>query len=186
MCVLISSAFQVVFHSVAQTAIVAYAAQWPDELRSWQCLTYRCPARTFGMRRSTSQIRSSGISAFTSSGISPRCWWPATSTPTFPISAGSDWPRRSQTKTSRSTGVPTPLPEASAPVSNSIGPFPEDEQHFREFMSFVSQQLLTFLRRWDGGSVGLQGRKETIICPVSLAVALLPDAQHVCNTASLT
>jgi len=43
MCVLISSAFQVVFHSVAQTAIVAYAAQWPDEVAKLAMLDVPVP-----------------------------------------------------------------------------------------------------------------------------------------------
>jgi len=41
--VLISSAFQVVFHSVAQTAIVAYAAQWPDEVAKLAMLDVPLP-----------------------------------------------------------------------------------------------------------------------------------------------
>src|SRR6266436_9770341 len=43
MCVLISSAFQVVFHSVVQTAIVAYAAQWPDEVAKLAMLDVPVP-----------------------------------------------------------------------------------------------------------------------------------------------
>src|SRR5882724_9997036 len=186
MCVLISSAFQVVFHSVAQTAIVAYAAQWPDEVAKLAMLDVPVPGTHvwdvaihkpdpelwhFGLhqRRDIAEMLVAGHEyAYISDFCRKRLAAPI---------ADEDF-----AVYGRAYAAPGGLRagfELYRALSGGRATLPEIHE-----LRFATAPDV--LRRWDGGSVGPQGRKETIICPVSLAVALLPDAQHVCNTASLT
>ena len=156
MCVLISSAFQVVFHSVAQTAIVAYAAQWPDEVAKLAMLDVPVPGTHvwdeaihkpdpelwhFGLHQQR-DIAEMLVAGHEYAYISDFCRKRLAA----PI-ADEDF-----AVYGRAYAAPGGL-RAGFELYRA---FPEDEQHLREFMNFVSQQLLTF---FAGGTVGASVRK---------------------------
>jgi len=154
--VLISSAFQVVFHSVAQTAIVAYAAQWPDEVAKLAMLDVPVPGTHvwdeaihkpdpelwhFGLHQQR-DIAEMLVAGHEYACISDFCRKRLAA----PI-ADEDFAVYGRAYT-----APGGL-RASFELYRA---FPEDEQHLREFMNFVSQQLLPI---FAGGTVGASVRK---------------------------